>query len=37
MSAFNKRGNLLFTIGLSAPFSRCPPHQENFEQMLKIH
>lgn len=36
MSAFNKRGNLLFTIGLSAPFSRRPP-SVNFEQMLKIH
>ncbi len=36
MSAFNKRCNLLFTIGLSARF-RAVPHQENFEQMLKIH
>lgn len=29
MSAFNKRGNLLFTKGLSARF-RAIPHQEKF-------
>lgn len=29
MSAFNKLGNLLFTIGLSARF-RAIPHQEKF-------